>query len=231
MLEPNGPGPDPALFAITSNGARRAAPGVRQAEPIRYAKRPGSCRPVTNWGQDEVRALTHDCRRRRGAVSVRWCPPARHRTLAALAAIAAVPVPAASVQPSPSRSPALGVTCALGYADGSRTFPDTPDGLAAAQRASGGLEPHMALHVSVTNTGTLVGHLHALAIEFDDPAIPETIQPWPLNVSASLAPGASWDHWQDMGTPDKPEPLAGVFLHMASESALQRFTCRILGWR
>jgi hypothetical protein len=141
------------------------------------------------------------------------------------------PVPAASVQPSPDRSPALGGTCALGYEDGSHTFPDTPGGLAAAQTASGGLEPHMALHVSITNTGSLADHLHALGIEFDDPAIPETITT-PFNVRASLAPGASWDHWQDMGTPDKPEPLAGgIALHPASESVLQLFTCRILGWR
>ena len=88
----------------------------------------------------------------------------------------------------------------------------------------------MALHVSITNTGSLVDHLHALAIEFDDPAIPETIQT-PFNVSVSMAPGASWDHWQDMGTPEKPEPLAGVALRMASESGLQHFTCRILAWR
>ena len=141
------------------------------------------------------------------------------------------PVPAASVQPSPNRSPTLGGTCALGYEDGSQTFPDTPDGLAAAQRASGGLEPHMALHLSITNTDSLAVHLHTLVIELDDPAIPETIQT-PVSVSVSLAPGASWDHWQDMGTPDKPEPLAPhATLSMASESALQHFTCRILAGR
>jgi hypothetical protein len=87
----------------------------------------------------------------------------------------------------------------------------------------------MAFHVSVTNTGSVADHLHILVIVFDDPAIPETIQT-PFNVSVSLAPGASWDHWQDIGTPDKPEPISGLALHMSSESTLQRFTCRILGW-
>lgn len=138
-------------------------------------------------------------------------------------------MPASSVQPSPNRSPTLGGTCAFGYEVGSQTFPDTADGLAAAKGTSSGLEPHMAFHLSVANTGSLVDHLHILVIVFDDPAIPETIQT-PFNVSVSLAPGASWDHWQDMGTPDKPEPVAGVALHMPSESTLQRFTCRILGW-
>ena len=145
------------------------------------------------------------------------------------------PMPAASVyleRPSPAvpLAAASSSSCALGYAAGSRTFPDSAAGLAAAQRASKGLEPHMVMHVTITNTGSQGIHVHSYVIEFDDSVIPETIQT-EFSLSVFLAPRASWAHWQDMGTPAKPVALGGLALHMSSESTLQLFTCHLKSWQ
>ena len=83
MLESNGPGPDPrAVRRHVERGEAVPRPASGRQSPSGTRKGPD---PVTNWGQDEVRAFTHDCRRRRGAVSVRWRQPARQCPLAAIA--------------------------------------------------------------------------------------------------------------------------------------------------
>lgn len=88
----------------------------------------------------------------------------------------------------------------------------------------------MVVHVIITNTGSQGIHVHSYVIEFDDSAIPETIQNEIL-LSVFLAPRASWAHWLDMGTPAKPVALGGLALHMSNESTLQLFTCRLKSWQ